>query len=162
MQIVAKVGRLYGSDGELSLNLNSAFPREVSLDEPLFVYLDGLTVPLYLEAFMRRGVNGANVRFADIDNERRATQLLGCELYMPLSQGDDEILDMDSLVGFAIEIDGERGELTAYYPSQMNPLFEVVIAGREVLIPAVEEFIEAVDIEARMMVLNPPEGLMEL
>ncbi|MFR9649714.1 MAG: 16S rRNA processing protein RimM [Rikenellaceae bacterium] len=166
MQIVAKVGRLYGSKGELSLNLNSNFPREFSLATPLFVVLDGLTVPLYCEEFVRRGVNGANVQFADIDSERRAIELVGSDLYMQQGEQDfaeqSQIVDMDSLIGFTVRVESMEGELTAYYPSEMNPLFEVLIDGREVLIPAQEEFIESVDIEGREISFNLPEGLMEL
>ncbi len=162
MQAVAKIGRLYGSDGELAVNLNPSFPSDFSRDTPLFVLVDGLTVPLYCDSFMRRGVSGANVRFADIDTERRALELVGCELYMQIDESAEIPLEMDSLIGFRVLINGVEGELTAYYESDMNPLFEIFIDGREVLIPAVEEFIQGVDIEGRLIEICPPEGLMEL
>ena len=43
-----------------------------------------------------------------------------------------------------------------------NPLFELEIGGRQVLVPAVEEFIARIDFEGRTMHLVLPEGLLTL
>lgn len=54
------------------------------------------------------------------------------------------------------------GRLTDYYDSDANPLFEVEIDGRQVLIPAVEEFIARIDFKGRTLKMVLPEGLLEL
>ena len=43
-----------------------------------------------------------------------------------------------------------------------NPLFRVRIGSREVLIPAVEEFIADIDQERQSIEFDLPEGLLEL
>lgn len=55
-----------------------------------------------------------------------------------------------------------HGTVTDYYDSEANPLFELEIDGRQVLIPAVEEFIAHIDFEGRTMHLVLPEGLIGL
>lgn len=55
-----------------------------------------------------------------------------------------------------------RGTVTDYYDSDMNPLFELEIDGRLVLVPAVEEFIAHIDFAGRTMHLVLPEGLIGL
>lgn len=55
-----------------------------------------------------------------------------------------------------------RGTVTDYYDSEANPLFELEIDGRAVLVPAVEEFIAYIDFEGRTMHLVLPEGLIGL
>lgn len=55
-----------------------------------------------------------------------------------------------------------HGTVTDYYDSDMNPLFELEIDGRQVLVPAVEEFIAHIDFEGRTMHLMLPEGLIGL
>ena len=52
--------------------------------------------------------------------------------------------------------------VTDYYDSDANPLFELEIGGRQVLVPAVEEFIARIDFEGRTMHLVLPEGLLTL
>ena len=54
------------------------------------------------------------------------------------------------------------GTVTDYYDSDANPLFELEIGGRQVLVPAAEEFIAHIDFEGRRMHLVLPEGLIGL
>ena len=54
------------------------------------------------------------------------------------------------------------GHVTDYYDSEANPLFGLELGGREVLVPAVEEFIVQIDFEGERIVFLLPEGLMEL
>ena len=43
-----------------------------------------------MESFEKRGVSGANVRFADFDNTRRAEELIGKELFIELAEDEDD------------------------------------------------------------------------
>ena len=55
-----------------------------------------------------------------------------------------------------------HGTLSDYYDSDVNPLFELEVDGRRVLVPAVEEFIAHIDFDNRTMHLILPEGLLGL
>ncbi len=155
------------------ITLYPSFPEDFDGDkEPLFAKVDGLNVPLYLEKFERRGRAGAVVAFADIDTERRATEFLNMELFAAerdedMSGSVDDEFTMEDLVGYEVDAtigDGiiYAGEITAFYDSR-NPLFEVTFdGGREVLIPAAEEFIGGIDFEGEKIVFILPEGLLEL
>ena len=164
---VARVAKLFGRDGELSLILFDTFPGEYTLSEPLFVEIDGLAVPLFFEQFNRRGVNGATVRFADIDTQRRAAELVGHELYLADSFPDEEEeLDEDEiyledLVGYEARFDSHRGPIEEFVDGE-NPLFRLSIDGQEVWVPAVDEFIVEIDTQAHTVSFDLPEGLLEL
>ncbi len=167
MEKVAKINKLYGADGSAVITLFPSFPDEFSLSDPIFVKVDALSVPLYFELFERRGRSSAVVRFADIDSERRIMEFVGSDLLLP--EGDEEEIDdeffMEDLVGFKVEIVAEEpleGTLSDYIHSEANPLFEVTFAEREILVPAVEEFIHSIDFEARIIRFILPEGLLEL
>ena len=54
------------------------------------------------------------------------------------------------------------GRGAGYYDSEANPLFELEIGGRRVLVPAAEEFIAHIDFEGRTMKMILPEGLIDL
>ena len=54
------------------------------------------------------------------------------------------------------------GRVADYYDSEANPLFELEIGGRRVLVPAAEEFIAHIDFGGRTMKLVLPEGLLDL
>lgn len=168
-----RINKLFGTGGTLMLSLYADFPDDFSTDTPLFVTIDGLEVPLYCERFERRGISGAVAAFADLDTERRAGELIGREFSIDT---DDEVRDddefyLEDLVGFAVSgiemrAEGEprafAGTVAEYYDSESNPLFELDLAGRRVLVPAAEEFFAHIDFEERTLRLVLPEGLTDL
>lgn len=167
---VGKVNKLFGRKGEVAITLYNTFPDNFSKEEPLLVEIDSLTVPLFFSSFERRGVSGAIVAFDDLDTPERATELIGRELSIEIEaeEADDDEFYMEDLIGFVAEVVDEQGtrvaegRVTDYYDSEANPLFGLELSGREVLVPAVEEFIVHIDFEGERIVFLLPEGLMEL
>jgi 16S rRNA processing protein RimM len=68
------------------------------------------------------------------------------------------------IVGCRVVTDDGRavGEVSGIEPSPAHDLWVVRGAGREHLIPAVAEIVVEVDVDARRVVIRPPEGLLEL
>lgn len=199
---VGKISKLFGFDGGVLVNLYDTFPDDINNEEPLFVRIDTLAVPLFTESFDRRGKRTAMVRFADIDNPVRAGELIGLELFMRSESktghfdsglrsgsetGSPDIwlgranleskygggereegeLYFDELIGYAAVISEQnavavRGTVAAFIDNEMNPLFRIEAGGKEILIPATEEFIEGIDTARREIILNIPEGLLNL
>ncbi len=164
---VARVSRLFGdiSSGGVSVSLYTTLPEDFDPEtDALFAEIDSLPVPLYCEMFERRGVSGANVRFADFDTQHRAEELVGKELYMELCDevDDDDEFYMEDLIGFKVECGKMRGEITDYYDSEMNPLFGIDFGDGERLVPAAEEFILHIDFERGKIKMALPEGLLEI
>ena len=179
-----RINKLFGTEGGVMLSLYEAFPDDFDPAEtPLFVAIDGLDVPLWCERFERRGAAGAVASFADLDTPRRAREMLGREFRIDLAQEDGDEFYLEDLIGFAVETetfgagdaaaddaaaspDGahvcRHGVVSDYYDSELNPLFELEIDGRRVLVPAVEEFIAHIDFEARTIRMVLPAGLTEL
>lgn len=165
-----RINKLFGTDGGLMLSLYPAFPDDFDpATMPLMVSIDALEVPLWCDRFERRGIAGATATFADFDTERRARELIGLEFHIenPDNDSDDEFY-LEDLIGFdaLVEEAGlearHPGVITDFYDSEMNPLFEVEIGGRQVLIPAAEEFIAHIDFEERRIHFVLPEGLLNL
>ena len=181
MVAVGRIAGLYGSQGELTLALYDDFPREPNMENPVFVRLDGHRIPLFFGAFKRRGQRGATAVFDDIDSESRAAELIGLEFYIKAdaeTYDDTDELFFEDMVGWEIELrvangepcgksgDDVKGQIVNYIDSDLNPLFEVGLAGaapgRTELIPAAEEFIVELDERRRKIVFELPEGLLGL
>ncbi len=170
MTTCGRINKLFGTGGGLRLTLYDTFPEEFNPETmPFIVDIDGLDVPLWCEEFDYVGAQGASVRFADLDTERRAEGLIGKEFRMELEEEvlpDDEFY-MEDLIGFTaevLEIGTERrfeGCVADYYDSEVNPLFALEIAGKEVLVPAVDEMIGGIDFEGARIKFILPEGLID-
>ena len=163
-----RINKLFGTEGGVMLSLYPAFPEDFTTDTPLRVTIDALEVPLWCERFERRGQSGATATFADFDTARRAQELVGLEFRIGFAVVAEEA---GASSGRAATAAGETGAcasgklcgtVTDYYDSGANPLFELEIGGRQVLVPAVEEFIARIDFEGRTMHLVLPEGLLTL
>ena len=171
-----RINKLFGTEGGVMLSLYPAFPEDFTTDTPLRVTIDALEVPLWCERFERRGQSGATATFADFDTERRAQELVGLEFRIEMNgEEDDDEFYLEDLIGFAVVAEeagassgraataaGKLCGTVTYYDSDANPLFELEIGGRQVLVPAVEEFIARIDFEGRTMHLVLPEGLLTL
>lgn len=163
---VARINKLFGTDGGLVLTLYTDFPDDFDTSTPLFVKVDALDVPLYVERIEYRGQTGAVVRFDDIDSPRRAEEFLGKELFLAqeAASEQDEEFYMEDLIGFTVEADEIRGKITDYYDSEANPLIGIHFEGHneETLVPAVEEFFLHIDFERCHVKMQLPDGLLEL
>ena len=164
MIAVGRIGRLFGTEGGVMITLYTTFPDDFQMEEPLFIRVDELAVPLFCSSFERRGQSSAVVHFDDIDTERRAEEwLVGREIFVEeVNDENDDEFYMEDLIGFKAIVGRQRGEVIDYYDSEANPLFEIAIGERQHLIPAHEEFIAHIDFEKRTIKFILPEGLLEL
>ena len=167
---VARVAKSFGRSGELLVSLYDVFPRDFDAKEPLFVEIDGLAVPLFCDRFERRGRRGALVVFSDFHSERRTAELVGREPFLPVdgAYADDEdaedegLIYLEDLVGLKAVVDDRfEGTIDDFIDGE-NPLFLLVSDGREVYVPAVDEFIVETDLEAGVIRFEVPEGLLGL
>ena len=163
MIAVGRIGRLFGTEGGVMITLYTSFPDDFQMEEPLFIRVDELAVPLFCSSFERRGQSSAVVQFDDIDTERRAEEwLVGREIFVEEQEQDDDEFYMEDLIGFKASVGRQRGEVIDYYDSEANPLFEIRLGDKQHLIPAQEEFIAHIDFEKRTIKFVLPEGLLEL
>ena len=162
MLAVGRITKLFGAEGEVNVNLYADFPDNFSEEQPLFTIVDSLVVPLFCDSFSRRGRGSATVRFADIDTPKRAELIMGNEIFIEEAESDDDEFTFEDLIGFTVKIGRRKGEITDFYDNEYNPLFEVEIGGKQFLIPAVEEFIAAIDFDKQEMKLVLPDGLIDL
>ena len=163
MIAVGRIGRLFGTEGGVMITLYTTFPDDFRMEEPLFVRVDELAVPLFCSSFERRGQSSAVVQFDDIDTERRAEEwLVGREIFVEEQEQDDDEFYMEDLIGFKASVGRQRGEVIDYYDSEANPLFEIRLGDKQHLIPAQEEFIAHIDFDKRTIKFVLPEGLLEL
>lgn len=167
---VARVAKSFGRSGELLVGLYDTFPEKFDVKEPLFVEIDGLAVPLFCDRFERRGKRGALVVFSDFLSERRTAELIGRELFSLAGRAveadeeeiGDDLIYLEDLVGLKAVIDDRFEGTIADFIDGENPLFLLTIDGREVYVPAVDEFIVETDLDEGVIRFEVPEGLLGL
>ena len=164
-----KIGRFnkpHGVKGELSFTFtDDVFDRT---DCPYIVCeIDGIFVPFFIEEYRFKSDTTALIKLEDVDNETEARSFSLLDVYFPKSYYDTEAEEespSDYFIGFTV-VDSELGELgkiVSVDDTTENVLFEIDHDGRELLVPAVDEFVIEIDEENRRLYMNIPEGLLTL
>lgn len=111
--------------------------------------------------------DGFLLRFEGIGDRDRAVGLRGRYLLRPFSEteplGEDEVFH-HQLVGLTVVTPDGRsvGRVREVYDVRPAVLLEVAGGEREHLIPFTGEFLVALSLEEGTLVIDPPEGLLDL
>lgn len=165
-EVVYKIGRLgkaHGVKGEVSFQFDDDIFDTTDADY-LILDIDGILVPFFMEEYRFRNDSLALVKFCEVDTQQRASELTGCDVYFPRSVADEDgdAPSLAMLVGFNIvdASDGKVvGKIAAIDDSTQNVLFELEDG---TLIPASDELITNIDTNRQQIIMNIPQGLLEI
>ena len=160
---IGKLGKTHGVKGEISFLFDDDVFDRVDADY-LVLMVDGILVPFFMEEYRFRSDTTAIVKFEGIDTQERARELTGCDVWFPraLADSDDDTITWAAIVGFDI-IDANSGKPVGRIASVDDTTLNILFCledGR--LIPASEDLITSIDKGNRTIMINIPEGLLDL
>ena len=164
---IARVLKSYGTEGEILVGFRDIGPEDLNLEEPVFIYFDGLPVPFFIESFQTRGSSRALMRITGIKNLEDAEEIAGCDVFAKPSaindyQDEDDGLSAEDLVGWELldENGAKVGKVTGYEPIPGNPCLYVETSSGTAMVPLHEDLIVDIDEETLRISLRIPEGLI--
>ncbi|AXK44558.1 ribosome maturation factor RimM [Brachybacterium saurashtrense] len=167
--IVATIGRAHGLRGEVALTLRTDQPEERLQDGTAFAVEVGGRPRTLTVAGTRLQQDRWYVRFAEVSDRTDAESLRGIDLALAVDEEVEADEDPDAwypsqLEGLAVRhVDGrELGTVTGieHYPAQ-DLLVVRTPDRRRVQLPLVEQLVPEVDLEAGVVLADPPGGLFE-
>ncbi len=156
-----------GLKGEMVIkNLNEDADLSMPI-EFVFLEINKQLTPFFVEQISFRKKGEAVVKIQDIDSIERCAQYLKNDLYLPnefLLEVDDEIVPFKDMIGYKAvdKLHGEIGVIKNILSYPQQEIFEIHFNGKEILIPANEDFIAQLDAEKKILYLNAPPGLIDL
>ena len=165
---VARAVKTRGLRGEVVAELLTDFPeRFEGLDNLIAVAPDGTRTRLALEGHWFHG-GRIVLKFAGYDSVEESAKLVGREFAVPEAERveleEDEFYDWE-LAGCRVEtVEGEHlGTVREVMRTGGVEMLVVEREGREgeYLIPMAEDICVAIDIENKLVRVDPPEGLLE-
>ena len=157
----------HGLKGEVQVFLDVDDPKQYKNMESVFVLQGQSLVPFFLLS-MSLNRDKAIVKFEDIDSIEMAKSIKGLELYMPLGalpQLDGDDFYYHEIQGFLLKDEklGDIGTVSSVLDAGHQLLIAVAHqSGNEILIPLSDELIVSLDKEAKLMVMNVPDGLVDV
>ncbi|MFL6214093.1 MAG: ribosome maturation factor RimM [Blastocatellia bacterium] len=166
--VIARIAKARGIRGEVACDVETDFPERFGQLERVTVWMPNdsrLSLSIENHWFHQGRVI---LKFAGYDTMTAAEQLAGGRLVISeadaLELEEDEFYQYD-LIGATVVANEGRvvGQVVRLLETGSAVL--LVVEGddkREVLIPFVDEICTEVDIDARRISINPPEGLLDL
>lgn len=157
----------YSFKGELLVKLDTDNPEQFSNLESVFVELHNKLIPFFVQKSALHKSELLRIHFEDVDTEADADALLKKDLYLPLTLlpklADDKFY-YHEVIGFdVVDINyGDVGKITGVIDHTAQPLFQIDNAGKEVLIPIIDEFLVKIDKPNKTITVTTPEGLLTI
>jgi 16S rRNA processing protein RimM len=164
---LGKIAKKFSFKGEVLAYLDTDEPELYENLESVFVECNKHLVPFFIENASFHKNDFLRIRFEDVTTEEEAEALLGNDLYLPLSmlpKLTGNKFYFHEVIGFEVEDQrlGVVGKIQSVNDSTAQPLFEVLHNGVEILIPMIDHFLVKIDRENKKVVMNLPEGLIEM
>ena len=162
-----KISKPYGLRGEVIIILEPQAGNNIEPDNPLFVDIDGQRVPFFVEEVELLSTEQAIIKFEFVDTLEVARELTGCKVYFdPSNQPShsEESEELAKLIGYKASDRklGDLGRISDYLPHPMNPLFVIQFENKELMIPAVKDFIEHINPGENTVQFILPKGITNL
>lgn len=164
---LGKIAKKFSFKGEVLIYLDTDEPELYENMESVFVEFNKNLVPFFIEHSALHKNDFLKVKFEDVDTESDADEIMGCEIYLPISmlpKLEGNKFYFHEVIGFEIEDQrlGVFGKIVSINDSAAQPLFEVINGDVEILVPMIDQFLVKIDRENKKVVMNLPEGLIEM
>lgn len=163
---IGLMGKPHGINGEITFLFDDDVFDRVDADY-LLLKKDGILVPFFIEEYQIHGNGTALLKLEDIDEQQQAKELTGCEVFFPrdLSDKVQDVISWAEIIGYQLYDDKETmiGTVQSVDDTTVNILFDVKTKeGKNLLVPASEPLINKVDIENHKIIMDLPEGILDL
>lgn len=165
--LLGKITKTIGLNGEVAVYLDTNSPERYEELESVFIELNEVLVPFFIEDFRLKQKNTAIVTFEDMESSEKAAMLVDCDLYLPLSflpPLSGKAFYYHEVVGFNVvdKTKGLIGIIDSVVDSASSPIFSILQGRTEILVPAVDDFIVSIDRPNKTIEIDAPEGLIDI
>ena len=162
--LAGTITKTHGVDGKVVISTDNDLETK-DFREPIFINIDGLLVPFFVVTIDTKGRNQYILTLELVEDVDEASTLIGLDVYFSATdEVFSESIEMSQLEGLNV-IDQEKGEIGRIKRIDEvagNYLLVIDSHNDEVLIPFNEDFIVEILPEEHYILLNLPDGLLEL
>jgi 16S rRNA processing protein RimM len=164
---LGKIAKKFSFKGEVLIYLDTDEPELYENMESVFVEYNKNLVPFFIKKSGLHKNDFLRVQFEDFTKEEDADAIMGCEVFLPLSmlpKLTGNKFYYHEVIGFEIEDKrlGVFGKIVSVNDSTAQTLFEVLNGNVELLIPMIDHFLIKIDRENKKVIMDLPEGLVEM
>ena len=163
---LGKITRRHGLQGNVFLKLDTDQPEMYNKLDSIFIEINGLLVPFFVA---KQSWSKGDTLIISYKNSTEALvdQTIGRDVFMPLStlpKLSGNKFYYHEVIGFEIrEEDGKTcGNIVSINDQTAQHYFILDLAGKEIIIPIIKDWIVELNREEKYLKMQLPEGLMDV
>lgn len=160
----------HGLNGEMKVYISETYLEDFFQAKAVFIKADGVMLPFFVKEI--RGGAFIIVNLEEIDSREKALRVASKEIYLQtknlIPEEKKEIipdeLEYSAYIGYKIQ-DVEMGLIGSIKRVEEFPQQEMAIVihkEKEIMIPLNDHFISSIDEDAKVIMVELPEGLLNL
>jgi 16S rRNA processing protein RimM len=164
--LLGRISKAHGFEGAVTVKLEKSFIEKIPDMESVFLEIEGKPVPFFIEESEYPGGDTLRLKFFGYDKVDKVNEFAGCRIFLisavkiktdkSISFNFDSykiFLPDNSLLGTVRSVIEHPGQSLLSIETSLK---------KEILIPLHEDFVISVDNEKKVLVMDLPEGLIDI
>lgn len=165
--LLGTIVKVHGFKGQLSVKLSKGIAEIPQKMEQLYLETNGKLVPFFVTEWSQNG-EMLLLKFEDIDSDTEAKKWLRLNVFIQknlLPKIKKDVFQPQKYIDFKVfDIENtEIGVIDMVYDIPNNQLFAIAHpSGKEILVPANQDFVSEIDTKSKKIIFDFPDGLLEI
>jgi 16S rRNA processing protein RimM len=165
--LLGRITKSSGYEGAVAVKLEKNFTENIPQMESVFLEVEGRPVPFFISGLDYSGADVLKISFEGYTTSEKINEFIGCRIFLTNDSLDDNIQSADNqtLIDFAVYTqDGSLiGPVSDIISNNGQWLLNIISSDRKsILIPFHEDFIISIDKRKKKVVMDIPDGLLEI
>ena len=164
--LLGRITKISGYEGAVAVKLEKTFTENIPPLESVFLEIDGKPVPFFISEYEYSGADILKLKFEDYETIEKVSEFVNCLVFLTSQPSENSLEDNmtdltgytvlsvdNTLIGVVSELISNPGQWLLAIKSEEN---------KEILIPLHDDFIESIDHNGKKLIMDIPEGLIDL
>jgi len=164
--LLGRITKLSGYEGAVAVKLEKIFTENIPQMESVFLEIDGRPVPFFISEMEYNGADILKLSFDGYNSIEKVSEFAGCRVFLTgSSNAGNQNSDTQNIIGYLVfdHENREIGSISDIIANNGQWLLNIISPDRKhILIPFHEHFIIRIDKKKKIIVMDIPEGLLEL
>jgi 16S rRNA processing protein RimM len=164
--LLGRITKTSGFEGVVTVRLEKIFTENIPLMESVFLEIEGRPVPFFIAELEYSGADILKLSFEGYDSNKKISEFIGCRIFLTSGIFDDYLKEENqSLIGYKVFVSEDKmlGSISEVLSNNGQWLINVKsVNKKDILIPFHEDFIVRMDKRKKVIIMNIPEGLIDI
>ena len=163
--LLGRISKVHGYEGAVTVKLEKNLIENVPNMESVFLEIEGKPVPFFIQESDYPGGDILRLKFEGYSTMEQANEFTGCRVFLTSGEKEEKRTDVITYHNYRIFLPDNNhvGTISEIIENPGQWLLQIVTsAGKELLIPFHEDFVVSIDKRKKIIVMDLPEGLLEI